>query len=271
MEKEIKIGYKGTNSKMVCREQQYEIGKEYFVSSELGRVIEIESVDKKPEKDTNLRVCSDKGIHYCDKLEQCFTHYKNNGKSRFFKVEILGRFNIDSDNEKGTTTHIKFLEEIPKEELEKIEREKLEIKTEEVMGFDTVRTLQKKYPQTIIGGSLALYLHGVRLERYKNGGDLDITVPYYTLFETKGDDLLIEENEGEDRPSGSDFDETLIINGQSADIRVDAKQRYEYIEYKEFKYKVCPLHVIIGAKAKYAQTRNGDKHRLDLREMILNK
>jgi hypothetical protein len=153
--------------------------------------------------------------------------------------------------------------------VEKSEQEKREEILDEIMKLSTVRKLQEVNPNLIIGGSISLYLQGVRLKRLSNGDiDYDITLPYYQILETK-DGISI--RDGEDRPSGSDYGETVFINDVKADLRIDPKQKYQILEYKGFKYKIVPLETIIKAKAEYALTRWGKKHKEDLQEMILNK
>ena len=46
--------------------------------------------------------------------------------------------------------------------------------------------------------------------------------------------------------------------------------KYGFI-YKGYSYKVVPLETIIEAKARYAKTIGGKKHKEDLNEMILGK
>lgn len=153
--------------------------------------------------------------------------------------------------------------------VEKTQQEKQEEQLDIAMKLPTVRKLQEINPNLIIGGSISLYIQGVRLERFKDGEvDYDITLPYYQILETK-DGITIEE--AEVRPSGSDYGETILIDGIKADLRVDPKQKYEVIKYKDFEYKVVPLATIIKAKAEYALTRWGLKHKEDLYEMILKR
>ena len=153
---------------------------------------------------------------------------------------------------------------------EKSEKEKKDEKLDNKMKLSTIKALQEANPNLIIGGSISLYLQGVRLKRFESGEvDYDITLPYYQLLKSK-EGIRIDEN-GEDRPSGSDYGETILIDDVKADIRIDPKQKYEMLKYKDFEYKVVPLETIIKAKAEYALTKWGKKHKDDLREMILNK
>lgn len=153
---------------------------------------------------------------------------------------------------------------------EKSEQEKKDERLDEKMRLLTVKKLQEINPNLIIGGSISLYLQGVRLERFYNGEvDYDITLPFYQKLLSK-DGIAINED-GEDRPSGSDYGETILIDNVKADIRIDPKQKYEIVRHKDFDYKVVPLATVIKAKAEYALTKWGTKHKNDLFEMILNR
>lgn len=261
---EQKIGYKGTDQNMKCRNTQFELGKTYFIDDK-------EEVKELPDGyniiKSKVKLCSKEAIHYCDELDQVFAHYSDNGLNRFFKVEILGEFEDGGD--KSGCRCIKFLEEISKEELQKLKKDKEDEKLDKTMHLPTVRTLQELNPNLIIGGSISLYLQGVRLKRFKNGDiDYDFTLPYYQILNVSKD---ISIKDGEDKMSGSDYGESLYINDVKADLRIDPKQKYELLEYKDFTYKIVPLVTIIKAKAEYALTKWGNKHKEDLNEMILNK
>lgn len=153
--------------------------------------------------------------------------------------------------------------------IEKLEQEKREELLDAKLHLSLVYNLQQRFPTLIIGGSISLYLQGVRLKRFETfDGDLDLVLPYYQLLEKEGFSVV---EELEDRPSGSDYGETILINGVKADIRIDPTQKYKILEYKGCDYKVIPLETIIEAKARYAKTKWGKKHKEDLKEMILNK
>lgn len=261
----MKIGYKGTDQNMQCKKVQFELGKTYFIddNQEVRELPEGYNIIK-----SFIGLCSKDALHYCNELNQVFNHYDDNGSNRFFKVEILGEFK-DSDNKSGARC-IKFLEEIGQKELIQIKKEKEEERLDQTMHLSTVRSLQEANPNLIIGGSISLYLQGVRLSRFKGSTDIDydFTLPYYQILQSK-DDINIED--GEDKLSGSDYGETIFIDDVKADLRIDPTQKYELIEYKGFSYKVIPLLTIIKAKVEYALTKWGTKHKEDITEMILNK
>src|SRR5690349_3208706 len=102
----MKIGYKGTDQNMKCRNTQFEIGKTYFIDdkNEVRELPEGYNLIK-----SKVSLCSKEAIHYCNELDKTFSFYNNNGKNRFFKIEILGEFEDHSD--KSGARCIRFLEE----------------------------------------------------------------------------------------------------------------------------------------------------------------
>ncbi len=259
----MKIGYKATNENMQLNKVQFELNKTYYIDDkgETQELPEGYNVIK-----SKLELGSIKAISYWDELDDVFNHFRNNDTNRFFKVEVLGEFKEDSN--KNTTRCIKFLEEIGEKELKQRRKEKEEEVLDEAMHLETVRKLQQANPNLIIGGSISLYLQGVRLKRFKDGeADYDFILPFYQIITAEG--LSIET--GEERYSGSDYGECIYIDDVKADVRIDPTEKYELLEYKGFTYKVIPLVKIIEAKARYALQKSGEKHRSDLKEMILNK
>lgn len=251
----MEIGYKALDKD--CK-VGFEVGKTYYIDKDsvVKELMEGEVI-------INTVINRLLGlIKYDEKLEDIVNYSRDN---KIFKVEI-----IDKQLDKKGARVIKFLEEVSKEEIEVV-REKMKLeKLEEAMNIDLVKSLQDNFPNLVIGGSVSLFLQGVRLNRFSNGNsDLDIILPYYELLEAEG--ITIEEEDSEDRPSGSDYSETLSINGVKADIRIDPKSKYIKVKYNDFTFKVVPLWIIIEAKAKYASTHWGEKHRDDLKELILNK
>ncbi len=152
--------------------------------------------------------------------------------------------------------------------LGKVLKEEEDTKT--AMGLHLVREIQTLHPEVIISGSLALYLHGIRLNRYKKNGqlsDIDLIVPYYISFEKSLNLTGYYSSE-----NSSDFDyiveEMSPYKGKKIDVKIDNKQPYEMIEMDDFKFKVSLIEDIIAAKIRYMkQGRNGEKHKNDLYEM----
>jgi hypothetical protein len=129
--------------------------------------------------------------------------------------------------------------------------------------LNQIEVLQAKYPQLIVGGSVALFLHGIRLKRWDNvKSDLDIITPYYTLIEGS----VSETN----KPSGCDFDYSINLNGTKIDCLIEPKAKYEIVKFNDVNYKVVPLLTIIEAKLRYALKGN-QKHIDDLNKMLLAK
>ncbi len=242
-EPKIKIGYKGFDKDLRCRGYQFEIGK----------------VHELPYKET-ITPCTGDGFHYCNSLTDVYSYYQANGHNRFCKIEIIGNFKDEGN--KSSSNSIRIIEELT----QGIYEEKVESK----MKLPVLRSIQKDYPMFHVGGSVALFLHGIRLKRWNSSGvsDIDLISPYFVLVEGDGDEIEVKQLDG--KGSANDFDETFLycFDGESTkvDYRIDPKQRYEIIEHKGFKYKVSPLEIIMAAKFKYAL--NGQsKHKNDVYEI----
>lgn len=248
----MKIGYKGLSSDMTARlgrnNEKYVIGETY----------------SKPEKDKPT-MCSSDGYHYCNTLKEVLNHYPHDGKNRFFKIEVLGNFT--DGNDKSITTSFKLLEEIPKEEVDNLY-------LSDYFKIELLKSIQTKYPMFHIGGSVGLFLHGVRLKRwYKRenkystkNSDFDMVTPYFVLPDDEIDGNEVEYLDA--KASSNDFDETFIVDNTKVDLRIDPKQRYEIIEFDGFKFKVSNLLTILEAKIRYAQQPKGTKHKNDILEMV---
>lgn len=252
----MKIGYKGLNADMTASQgsvkEKYELGQVY--TKVLATPL------------TRPRLCSNDGYHYCNELKDVGKYYSFEGNNRYFKIEVLGTFTDSSD--KSITTSFRLLEEIDKEVMETYF-------CAQNLNLETVAAIQKQYPMMHVGGSTALFLHGVRLKRWmkrKSGSDLDFISPYFilpdnTIKSADGtEDLKVDFIDG--KASANDFDYTFIIDGTKIDYRIDPKQRYEVVEFDGVKYKVSPLLTILEAKMRYALQPGGTKHRNDIIEMV---
>lgn len=119
-----------------------------------------------------------------------------------------------------------------------------------------VKQLQTEHPTLIIGGSVALYLHGVRVKRFKNwDGDLDFINP------TKIDIGLTKTS---DLPSNCDFQEQGKYDGIKVDLRFDSEAKFEEVIFNGSLYKVALLEEILKFKCGYGR----EKDKLDIREML---
>lgn len=244
----MKIAYKGFDENLKCKNFQFEIGGSYF-----------NNIDR-----DEPRTCTSDGWHYCNELVKVFSYYANNGKNRFCEIEITGKYKDDKDG-KSITNSFKIIRELSKEEVADVIKIDEYKKLSEKLGIPLVRQIQDKYPHIILGGSVALFLYGVELRRFKDGYDFDIDLitPYFTLIET---DSIIKVRERDDQTSGNDFDDAFYINGKKVDLKIEPKQRYNIVEVNGFKYKLCSLETIIEAKSRYALKGN-KKHKGDLYEI----
>ena len=239
-----KLAFKGFDRDLKCKNVQFQIGSIFTTAHA--------STNKPPA------LCSADGYHYGITLKDVFAHYPDNKSNRFCIVEVLGLYS--EDGQKGTTTSLKIIRELSKDE---VIRQTLE----ESFDLETLKDIQTQYPLCHIGGSIGLFLHGVRLKRWADSGlsDLDLIFPYYIAPEST-DKLTLDFSA--DKTSGNDFDYTFSVNGIKVDVKIDNMQRYELITYKDFKYKVSPLLTILEAKMKYALLGQS-KHSSDIKEMIL--
>lgn len=229
--------FKGFNKDLKCRDVQFVVGEVFS-----------KEFKEKP------RLCSNDGFHYCDTLENVFSHYDKHNGNRFCEIEILNP--PTKDHEKCVTTSFKILREIPQKEI-------LESIYEENLRLNIIKDFQQEYPLSHVGGSAGLYLHGIQLERtlVDMSSDIDIVIPYYMIVNND------ETEHVEEKFSHNDFDESVIYKGVKVDLKIDPKQKYEIIEYKGFQYKVSFVETIMEAKLRYAMQGN-QKHKQDFYEII---
>lgn len=84
------IGYKGTYDYR-CKNQLYEIGKEYKLEG-------------------SLKMCHH-GFHYCKKAKNVLTYYPYDSKFKLLEIEDLSNETINENN-KSCSNHIKIIREI---------------------------------------------------------------------------------------------------------------------------------------------------------------
>ncbi len=253
------IWYKGFNKDLKCRNYQFDVNVLH-------------------KHEGKLRICNE-GFHYCRRLEDVGTYYFFSPSNRFFLVKAKyyagDKYN---HNDKSVTDEIVLVKEIPMEIINKYNdyRKNKNSDPDQVFNLKEYQSLQKAYPDMILGGSSALYLHGFNIQRTKTS-DFDVVLPKYTKFElgdfSPEDGVTEIDNILESAPSGNDFDYVAGINIQGnfmlIDVKIDNKARYEIIEYNGFKYKVCPWKVIIEAKLKYTDNpKTGKKHKQDFKDMF---
>lgn len=257
MKVEPYVAYKGftrvNNELLRCRDS-------YF---NMNQIYETEWVDKQP------RLCSSDGYHYCDKIIDLFTWYPYCKENAFCEIEVLGEVDapVMSYQNKRITTSFRIIRELTEEEINKAIEEAKERKLEQIMQLEMLLDIQKNHPQVIISGSVALFLHGVRLKRFESGiSDVDIIVPYYTGFISHPSGTYTDEIVN--KRSGNDFDYNVTYRGISLDVIIDPKQRYQIVKYKGNLYKVSPIENILAAKIRYSQQTGGEKHKNDIHEML---
>lgn len=247
-----KIGYKGFDKDLKTTNlggatpEQFEVGKVYYKDNKENPVL-----------------CTKDGYHYCTDLNCVFTHYPNNGNNRFCEIEILGNFT--ETKEKCITTAFRIKREISKEDILKLKEEQDKKKLISKLNLDEVRFLQKQNPFCHVGGSISLFLRGLNLKRWNNGNiDIDLISPFFYNW-ISDDENEIEHKDA--KKSGSDFDQTFILNNTKVDVKIDNTQPYEIIKYDGFDYKVSRLEVVMQAKLKYA-INGQEKHKKDVYELL---
>jgi hypothetical protein len=251
--------YKGFNKGLKCRGFQYKEGETFTHKG-------------------NISLCT-KGFHFCEKISDVFNFYKKNFETHEYAiVEALGE--IKKTNDKCVTDVLKIVRVLTPQEVLKIElNEKKEYYENDIFCLDVLRELQKKYVFSI-GGSCALFLQNIILDRRSNEIDFDIIMPYYQKIvadpdSTDGsdDDRLIDEVEEFDaKSSGNDFSRTYCLTTKDGrflklDVRIKPEQPYEVVKYNEHNYKVCDILTILEAKIRYAIDGN-KKHKRDIMNML---
>lgn len=141
---------------------------------------------------------------------------------------------------------------------------------DQVYRLELVEKIQTRFPDTAIGGSISIFLHGIDLQRMCV--DIDLMSTKDVAEEIK--DLLVEEGYmfvSEKPFNGScDFDRCVVSSKKDErgyqlkiDIKVVENLKYEIIEKNEFLFKAAPMSIIMEAKRRYAE--NGSmKHKQDL-------
>lgn len=141
---------------------------------------------------------------------------------------------------------------------------------EQVYRLELVRKIQERFPNTIIGGSISIFLHGVDLQR--DFVDLDIISKDLSIEEFKQviEDEFLSTGEKKLFNGSCDFDECLMtrtVDERGYPIKFDIKQvealEFETIVRDGYRYKVAPMSVIMEAKKRYAE-QGATKHEQDL-------
>lgn len=218
------IAYKGFNKQLACRGFQFEIGKTYV-------------------KEEPPVLCS-KGFHFCYDLQDVFSYYVLNDSNRFCEVEILGEVVTGAD--KAATNKIRIIRELKREEISGHVNQK---------ALNSYLKLQEKFPEIILGGSLALMLQGTIPSRQIN--DLDVTASRY-----------LELSPNRMAASGSSqscycFD----VDGIKCDLFINHHAIYHTIKRDGKEIRVQAVEEIMQAKFEYF-CKGATKHELDIRHFI---
>lgn len=279
MFKEKNRYFKGFDSELKCRGMQYTIGQIHSAQD-----------TSKPAK-----VCTNTALHFCDNLD--YIPYRGS-TDRICIVEPYSS-PVDCDGTNYGASLLRVIRELPKETIDRYKKFCKYLKrNEDIISnhkLTLIQELQKRYPQLILCGSAAVFLHtGKVYERNEKSPihDLDFVTPYYIRIEgdeehklSKAYEKLWEDvgfdDEGEETAklgvlkvssrdkwgSGNDFDECVYVNNVPVDVAVKPEQKYEWITFRGFRYKVATLTSILEAKLKYANNGQG-KHAQDIQDLI---
>lgn len=145
------LAIKGFDKDLKCRCFQYKAGEVF-------------------KHDGKIRLCSS-GLHYCNTFDDVLRFYPNRNGNRYFIVEILGEYEEGID--KCATNKLRLVEEFMPSALNKFHKQMYgikELKKLNDLGY-------------VIGGSLALLIHGYKIDRSIKDIDLITDI-------TKDEDLI---------------------------------------------------------------------------------
>lgn len=115
--------------------------------------------------------------------------------------------------------------------------------------LQTLREFQKVCPNSYVGGSIGLFLHGKDLQR--DLGDLDITTSDYN----KLPDII-----GSVNSSSLDFT-YCFMSKCKIDVRINYLLAFDLIEFEGYRYRVAKVDEILFWKTLYAN--NGSRKHID--------
>ena len=128
-------------------------------------------------------------------------------------------------------------------------------------ALEKLREFQSAFPESHVGGSIGLMLHGIDLKRDLNKSDLDITNPCALKFEYIKDYA--------ESSSPSDFDHSIRAYLKDSnvyvkmEIRINPEPSFEIKEFEGNIYNVSKVRDILYWKQKYAD-KGVKKHVDDL-------
>ena len=127
-----------------------------------------------------------------------------------------------------------------------------------------LKEFQDNYPESHVGGSVALHILGFDLERDLSKSDLDIILHHKDIdnesIRNNGYDFIMMSSRNEE------YDFSLLKNDVKIDIVDCDIFEFKIIEFNGVKYRVALLESIVGAKISYLnQGSNIEKHTKDLK------
>lgn len=130
--------------------------------------------------------------------------------------------------------------------------------------LELVREIQNQFPECCLGGSLGLYLHGIKLNRSLEYSDIDI-IGKCDLDKIQYSKKLC--------ASSDDFQQVKMVKVEDRSIKVEVSEKeiiniggkdYIYIEYEGHFYCVNNLETILRFKKEYAN-KGSKKHYEDMK------
>lgn len=198
----------------------------------------------KPHVDPIKMSASNAFLCYTD-IVSCSGTYSSESARTFSLIEILG-----PNVQRGINiycTAIKVIRDLDADEIANLTYEFF-------IHLAEIKRIQILNPFIHVGGSAALYLHGIKLKRVTKGSepsDIDMCSPFYMPI-TGSETDVVEFLEDDERSDQADFKEVVSFNGIPIDYRIDPKEKFEVIKFKGFDYKVTKLETIMEAKFRYA-------------------
>jgi hypothetical protein len=119
-----------------------------------------------------------------------------------------------------------------------------------------IQSLQDKYPDLHVGGSIGLFLHGFDLKRDISDSDID-------LAKSIDDINRVPDQVTDHFSDGCDFTYRIEKNGINYEIKIAPEQEFEIKYYQGVAYRVTKLETILFYKKDYAE-KGYEKHIKDM-------
>jgi hypothetical protein len=240
-----KIGYKGFDKDLKCINFQYEVGKTY-------------AIEKK-----DLKICS-KGFHFCWELENVNGYYsfpleQKPDSNRYCEVEILG--DVIDGGDKSVTDILRIIRELTPQEVIQIRNKRY---------WDAAWELQQRYPQYLIGGSMALMMLGLMEKDSRVFHDLDMTAPHYVVL---NDPDFVPTHHGGGRYGSVSAHATY--KNVPIDFFVAPMEKPKRITFEEKQWNITDVSTILKAKIDYifnageVISESKKKHKKDMLDIFM--